>query len=69
MGGDPGARVVTGAPEHVSVVSGQSGSPADALDAALARPPIDPAHDALHAIERGTVQGLLAMTGGLKLWA
>jgi hypothetical protein len=25
----------------------------------LARPPIDPAHDALHAIERGAVQRLL----------
>jgi hypothetical protein len=31
----------------------------------LARPSIDPAHDALHAIERGAVQGLLAI-GGLK---
>jgi integrase len=36
----------------------------------LARPPIDPAHDALHAIERGAVQGLLEVAnkhpGGLR---
>jgi transcriptional regulator with XRE-family HTH domain len=29
----------------------------------LAWPPIDPAHDALHAIERGAVQGLLEVGG------
>jgi hypothetical protein len=34
----------------------------------LARPPIDPAHDALHAIERGAVQGLLEV-GGFPSWA
>jgi hypothetical protein len=31
----------------------------DTTRSGLARPPIDPAHDALHAIERGAVQGLL----------
>jgi hypothetical protein len=34
----------------------------------LARPSIDPAQDALHAIERGAVQRLLEV-GGLKCWA
>jgi hypothetical protein len=29
----------------------------------LARPSVDPAHDALHAIERGAVQGLLEVGG------
>jgi hypothetical protein len=29
----------------------------------LARPSIDPAHDALHSIERGAVQGLLEIGG------
>jgi hypothetical protein len=40
---------------------GQCG-PRHAAHPGLARPPIDPAHHALHAIERGAVQGLLAIT-------
>jgi hypothetical protein len=39
--------------------------PRHATHSGLARPPIDPAHDALHAIERGAVQGLLEVGAGL----
>jgi hypothetical protein len=35
----------------------------------LARPSVDPAHDALHAIERGAVQGLLEVGGSKEGWA
>jgi hypothetical protein len=39
----------------------------------MARPSVDPAHDALHAIERGAVQGLLEVgrveSSGVKVAA
>jgi hypothetical protein len=40
--------------------------PPCAAHSGLARLPIDPAHDALHAIERGAVQGLLEVGGASR---